>query len=163
MAAAFPPTIWCSLFDVSSPNFSRIPRFVLGLGLVLGLACSSNSNNKPLDSGLDVPTFDFKFGDLPPGCPPMAGNDKNIGATCTKGGNECKGLNLTCTCDGALGIQPPEGTPCFCTSLMFATCDAATTADPNVCGQNATCCGYMNSGSICVPNVCLDGQTCPMF
>jgi hypothetical protein len=35
--------------------------------------------------------------------------------------------------------------------------------DANYCGQGATCCGYMDQGSLCVPNACLDSMTCPAF
>jgi hypothetical protein len=47
--------------------------------------------------------------------------------------------SLRCSCDPYLNVLPPDGTPCFCTLVQFATCDIAPA---NYCGQGATCCGY---------------------
>jgi len=138
------------------------PSVTALFGLVLlGLAaCSSSGGTGSVtDAGIDYLTFDVPFGDLPAGCPPAAANDKGIGAACTKGGNECKG-GLLCACEPHANIQPPDGTPCVCTQLIFSGCD---TVPVGYCGQGATCCSYMNSVSICVPLVCLENATCPMF
>lgn len=123
---------------------------------LLSAACSSGSGGNN-DASHDYLTFDYVFGDLPPGCPPAAANDKGVGAACTKGGGECKN-NLVCACETTLGIVPPEGTPCICTLLIPQSC-ANIPAD--YCGQDAICCGYMDIAAICVPTVCLDTAMCP--
>jgi len=125
----------------------------------LTVGCSSGGGGSLKDAAVtDGITLDFSFGDLPPGCPPMAANDKGVGSTCTRGGMECQN-NLVCTCDTLLGVTPPSDTPCFCTVLGFS---CPGDADPTYCGQNATCCAYMtNGGAICVPDLCLESGMCP--
>ena len=128
--------------------------------LTVGITgCSSGGGGAKSDAGVDYLTFDVPFGDLPPGCPPAAANDKGIGSACTKGGNECKD-GLLCACEAHANIQPPEGTPCVCTKLILSGCDSVPV---DYCGQGATCCSYMNALSICVPLVCLEDATCPML
>lgn len=119
-------------------------------------ACAAGGGGTT-DAGHDYLTFDVSFGDLPPGCPPAAANDKGIGKPCTVGGSECKN-GLLCACEPHLGIQPPDGTPCVCTQLIQSGCDAVPI---DYCGQDATCCSYMNTLSICVPLACLQDATCP--
>lgn len=108
--------------------------------------------------------FDFGFGDLPPGCPPTAGNEKHVGDPCTKGARNCA-PGLLCACDEFNGLVPPADTPCFCT-LLIPPAPGRTCADPALagyCGQGATCCGYMDIAAICVPDVCLNAMMCPTF
>jgi len=142
---------------------SRTAGLARGLLAATALAitvCSSSSGRgSRSDAGGDYLTFDVPFGDLPPGCPPPAANDQGIGSACTNGGNECKN-GLLCACEPHANILPPEGTPCVCTKLIFSGCDAVPV---DYCGQGATCCSYMNALSICVPLVCLENATCPMF
>jgi len=116
------------------------------------------------DASIDF-SIDYVFGDLPPGCPPGAGNDKGVGATCTTGGHQCPSSQI-CTCDMTLGVTPPQGTPCFCTIPIFSADSSKQPCDtiaPGFCGQNATCCAYMSVAAICVPTACLEGSTCPVF
>ena len=106
--------------------------------------------------------------DLPPGCPPEVGNDKQVGKPCTRGGGECgSGSNLRCTCDDFFTIRL-VGVPCMCTLVTLNA-----TGDPdagnlcqiqaaNACGTNASCCAYMSVGTYCVPNICLPGGECPV-
>jgi hypothetical protein len=137
-------------------------------------ACSSGGGGSLHDASisdgdgavLDLLSFDFSFGDLPPDCPPGVANDKGIGAVCTMGGHECPSSNsdsnpLICTCDTTAGVVPPPGTPCFCTVPIFFPCDDSTHVPSDVCGQNATCCSYQEMVSICVPDTCLDAMMCP--
>jgi hypothetical protein len=131
------------------------------VALILGAAACSAGGGKKIDSGTADVVLDFLFGDLPPGCPPGAGNDKNVGGFCTRQGGQCG--SMYCTCDDLVGVQPPVDTPCFCTLVRFATCENLATSEPGFCGQNATCCGYMNQGSLCVPNACLAEMMCPVF
>lgn len=127
-------------------------------------ACSSSGGKRPADAGnQDGFTVDYVFGDLPPGCPPATGNDKHVGDHCTKGGKECPG-NLICACSEYNGVIPPAGTPCFCTlAIIGKVCSDTVAIPPGTCGQGATCCSYMQLGSMCVPNACLEGTTCPVF
>jgi hypothetical protein len=118
-------------------------------------SCSSGGGGK----AQDYVQLDFAFADFPEGCPPAQGDQNGIGAPCTMGGNQCKN-NQVCTCDPILGYLGPPGTPCYCTPLTFATCDQVAS---DFCGASATCCSYMSDGSLCVPTVCLEGATCPMF
>jgi hypothetical protein len=129
------------------------------LALAIAGCSSSGGTGTQTDAAVDYITFDVPFGDLPPGCPPAMPNEKGIGTPCTKGGNECKG-GLLCACEPHANIQPPAGTPCVCTQLIFSGCD---TVSVGYCGQGATCCSYMNAVSICVPLVCLENATCPML
>ena len=137
---------------LSRPSKSLLVGLLL---VVASFSCSSGGGSH--DASVDYLTFDVSFGDLPAGCPPAAANDKGIGGVCTKGGNECKSP-LLCACEPHANIQPPDGTPCVCTQLILSGCDAVPTG---YCGQNATCCSYMNALSICVPLACLQDATCP--
>jgi len=127
--------------------------------VALGAAACSSSQSSNDGSPRDLVSFDISYGELPPGCPPGVANEKGVGGACTMGGNECRG-GLRCSCDPYLNILPPDGTPCFCTLVQFATCDVAPA---NYCGQGATCCGYLQAGSACIPNACLQSQGCPAF
>lgn len=131
------------------------------LSLVFSLsaasACSSGSSS-PVDAAHDYVTFDVSFGDLPPGCPPATANDQGIGGACTIGGGECKN-DLICACEPHANVQPPDGTPCVCTKIVgYSGCG---TIPAGYCGQDATCCSYMDTLSICVPLACLQDATCP--
>jgi len=139
------------------PSPSAVCLVLLLLASLTGAACSSHGGGNA-DASHDYLTFDVAFGDLPPGCPPAAANDKGIGGPCTMGGNECKN-DLICACEPHAGIQPPDGTPCVCTRLMLTGCSNVNVAQ--YCGQGAACCSYMDQASICVPLVCLPDGTCP--
>jgi hypothetical protein len=148
---------------------SRVRLVLMAAGLVMAVgawasvaACSSGGGKTKPDAAGDGISFDWRFGDLPPGCPPAAGNEKNVGKICSHGGKECPS-GLICACESYAGITPPEDTPCVCTiPILGRTCD-----DPMIpagyCGTGATCCGYQNIGSLCVPDVCLPAGMCPMF
>jgi hypothetical protein len=140
-----------------STRLFGIPLLFLALGAA---ACSAGGGGK-LDASFDI-ALDFLWGDLPEGCPPGVANDKNVGAPCTRNGNQCND-GMYCTCDMLLGVEPPADTPCLCTQVRFLTCDNLAINEPGFCGQNATCCGYMNTGSLCVPNACLGEMMCPMI
>lgn len=134
-------------------------------GIGGGVGCSSGGGGALQDASADF-AIDYQFGDLPPGCPPTTGNDKGIGKVCSKGGHQCSGTQI-CTCDTNFGVTPPVNSPCFCTAWFLnqagaqsPTCDSVPAGS---CGQGATCCGYMNVAAICVPNICLDAMTCPVF
>jgi hypothetical protein len=104
--------------------------------------------------------------DLPAGCPPPTGNEKQIGKPCTRGGNQCANdPNLHCTCDDFLTIRL-EGVPCICTFVTVNSNpdagDLCAAQSPTACGTNASCCAYMNIGTYCVPNICLPGGECPV-
>lgn len=128
------------------------------LGVVAVSACSAGGGGKLRDAAMDF-TIDYRFGDLPPGCPPGVSNDKGIGAACTRGGGQCTS-NKICTCDTTLGVTPPPGTPCFCTIAILQSC---ASLPAGTCGQNASCCSYRDQAAICVPDACLDSATCPVF
>lgn len=141
---------------------------VAGLTIALGAwmvvaACSSGGGGKLKDAAVgDGITFDWRFGDLPPGCPPAAPNEKNVGKACSKGGNECP-QGLICACEEYAGVTPPADTPCVCTiPILGKACD-----DPMIpagyCGTGATCCGYNALISLCVPDACLPAMMCPTF
>ena len=142
-------------------RWSLLVLLCVGFAAPLG-ACSSSSSN--VDAAVLDLSIDFSFGDLPPGCPPAAANEKGVGAVCTKGGGECPSP-LICACDTTLGIVPPDNTPCVCTRFISfqkgQTC--ANLPDPNYCGQGAICCSYMNALALCVPTVCLENATCPIL
>jgi len=122
-------------------------------------ACGGGSQTTPVDA-VALPDLAGlgSFPDVPPGCPPGVANDIGVGKTCTKGGKQCPSGQL-CTCDGALGVDPPKGTPCFCTRAWFTpTCPANWS-----CGENATCCSLYSVVSGCVPNICLTDNECPVL
>ena len=128
--------------------------------IVLLTACSAGGGGKLQDAAaVDGFTIDYRFGDLPPGCPPATANDKGIGAPCTRGGGQCPS-SLNCTCDNFAGVTPPEGTPCFCTIPILQRCESIPAG---TCGQKATCCSYMQQFAICVPDICLESAMCPVF
>jgi hypothetical protein len=135
----------------------EIALFCSSFALLAG-ACSSGSGGNT-DAAHDYLTFDVSFGDLPAGCPPAAANDQGIGSVCTVGGGECKN-GLLCACEPHANILPPQGTPCVCTKLIYSGCGTVPT---NYCGQDAMCCSYMDTLSLCVPTACLQDATCPTF
>jgi hypothetical protein len=147
--------------------FLRSALLVGGLLVAVGAwatvaACSSGGGKTVPDGAADGISFDWRFGDLPEGCPPTAGNEKGVGKPCSVGGNECS-AGLLCACDENFGIKPPADTPCFCTQAILGK----TCSDPSIpagyCGTGASCCGYMAVGSLCVPDVCLTAMMCPVF
>jgi hypothetical protein len=142
----------------------RLGSLLLALGAwAVVAACSSSGGRTPPDaSGQDSFSLDFKFGDVPVGCPPGVGNDKNVGSFCSKGGGQC-GAGLICACDSFNGLIPPEDTPCFCTIPILGRACNDPMVPAGLCGQSATCCSYMQLGSICVPDICLGSMTCPVF
>ena len=149
------------------------PR-VLFLTLVLTVAglsqltCSAGGGNPIPDAHPPVDAYEVSL-DLPAGCPPAAGNDKQVGKPCTRGGGECGGgaSNLRCTCDDFFTIRL-VGVPCLCTVVTLNSTgdpDAGNLCDiqpASVCGTNAGCCAYMSVGTYCVPNICLPGGECPV-
>ena len=139
-------------------------------GAVAGLsqvACSAGGGT-PIPDAHPVDAYEVSL-DLPPGCPPATGNDKQVGKPCTRGGGQCGSgsSNLRCTCDDFFTIRL-VGVPCICTIVTLNS-----TGDPdagnlceiqpaNACGTNASCCAYMSVGTYCVPNICLPGGECPV-
>lgn len=121
--------------------------------------CSDNTAH-PVDAARDG-QITVNLPDVPPGCPPSAGNENGIGAPCTANGGECGG-SLTCSCDDRFNYPMPAGMPCFCTNLVFAnTCSS--------CGSNASCCvcdltltTTPITVSACFPSVCLGNGQCPV-
>ena len=85
------------------------------------------------DAAGDGISFDWRFGDLPQGCPPAAGNEKNVGKPCSVGGKECSG-GLICACEPFAGIMPPADTPCFCTIPILGKTCSDPTIPANYCG-----------------------------
>ncbi|MEO5767024.1 MAG: hypothetical protein ABIS92_01610 [Polyangia bacterium] len=134
----------------------------LGTGVVVS-ACSSSGGRIPADADTqDSFSIDYQFGDLPPGCPPAAGNDKRVGTPCSRTASKTQcGGGLICACQDFNGFVPPDDTPCFCTiPILGKVCGDVP---PGYCGQAASCCSYMNVGSICVPDSCLPEMQCPVF
>jgi hypothetical protein len=94
--------------------------------------------------------------DVPPSpdageCSAVTGNDKGIGALCTKGGHEC-GPGLACTMD--LDGTATQG---FCMKL-----GCAATSD---CGAGATCCAPKEGGGLiktCLPEACRPNDCNPV-
>jgi hypothetical protein len=122
----------------------------------------SAGDGGPVNDGAGI----YELGlDLPPGCPPSAGNEKGVGIPCTKNGNECKS-GMRCSCDAILGALL-VGVPCFCTLAQFAQNGSKDPCKDSVpssyCGSNATCCDYMNAAAYCVPSICLPGNQCLVF
>ncbi len=116
-----------------------------------GGAGTGGSSDGPIDMRPD-----FQFPDViveaPPGCPPAAGNEEDVGKACTKGGMECVGTKApTCTCDPVLGADPPQGTPCFCTKTGLGMCSPSSP-----CGAGAKCCQQMMGFVfwVCAPDAC---------
>ncbi len=132
-------------------------------GALAAGACSSNNGHRP-DASRDGLTYDLSL-DLPPGCPPATGNEKGIGAPCTRKGGECASP-LVCACDTVGGLTL-NGVPCICTVAMLnpkpSNPNPCSTQSSSVCGSDATCCNYQNLAFYCSPNVCLPGGQCIDF
>jgi hypothetical protein len=135
------------------PSIVMVSLFTLGCG-----GGSSPGGNR--DGGRDG-QGSLTLPDLPPGCPPKAGNENGIGTPCTKTGSECTGT-LQCSCKDWFGYAMPAEMPCFCTGVTFGPACASS------CGSNATCCTYdvpvqttTVTVSACFPSVCAPGNKCP--
>lgn len=130
--------------------------------LLVASACSSGGGSG--DGGFHDAIIEFSL-DVPAGCPPATGNDKGVGTPCTMGGKQCKN-GLLCTCDPQLGALL-VGVPCFCSLAQFAkngsTVPCKDSVPAGYCGQNATCCNYLNAAAYCVPNICLQDNMCLEF
>ena len=129
---------------------------------LFALACQGSGSSGRQDAGPTTDTSgNLSLPEVPPGCPPDAGNSIGIGAPCTKTGNECTG-GLQCSCKDWYGYTMPASMPCFCTSVGSA-CSG--------CGDNASCCSFQVplgtttlAVSACFPAVCLTGGTqCPVI
>jgi hypothetical protein len=129
---------------------------------VLASACSSSGSTISRDgsAGPSDALTNISLPDLPPGCPPDAGNENGIGKPCTANGNECTG-SLQCSCKNWFGYMMPSGLPCFCTNVSFGnTCTS--------CGSKTSCCTFdvtTNGSTVtvsgCFPSVCLADNKCP--
>jgi len=138
------------------------PRQVI-LASLLAIACNQgggSSGQHDAASPSDAQS-NYSLPEIPPGCPPSAGNENGIGAPCTKTGNECTG-SLKCSCQNWFGYPMPASMPCFCTGVSTGTACAVS------CGSNASCCTYnvpVSSTTItisaCFPGVCAPGGQCP--
>jgi len=130
-------------------------------GLALAAGCSAGGGGA-VEGGVHDAVYEIGL-DLPPGCPPDAGNTLGVGTPCTRGGHECKG-NTLCTCDNFLGVQL-VGVPCYCTLAQLAqpgaTDPCGPPLSPTFCGPGASCCPYQTAAAYCVPNICLPGGMCP--
>jgi hypothetical protein len=136
-------------------------RFAMILGGLILCACNAGGAGPVRAPGSDA-QLQLEMSDPPPGCPPGGkGNDRGIGAACTRNGHECAN-GLSCLCDDRLGMAMPSKMPCFCTDPALGTCAAVNPA----CGANAMCCEFpvtdtqMISG--CFPMVCLWNAKCPV-
>jgi len=132
--------------------------------IVVPLGCSAGGGGVIPDAH-PVDAYEVSL-DLPPGCPPANGNEKQVGKPCTRGGGECgSSSNLVCTCDDFLTIRL-DGLPCICTFVTVSSTpdagDLCATQPSSICGTNASCCAYMTIGTYCVPNICLPGNQCPV-
>jgi hypothetical protein len=131
--------------------------------LAFASACSAGGGGS-VDGGSRDGIVEVSL-DVPPGCPPDAGNAKGIGTPCTPNGGQCKG-DLHCSCDSALGTLL-VGVPCFCSIFQLAQngskapCTDSVTAD--YCGAGATCCNYLTTLAYCVPSICLPDNQCLVF
>jgi hypothetical protein len=137
--------------------------WLLTLCALAGVACSAGGGGMVPDAH-PVDAYEVSL-DLPPGCPPEAGNEKGVGKPCTVGGNECPNNGtLQCTCDPFLGIKL-VGVPCFCTLVSVNSNpdagDLCAALGPNHCGTNAGCCSVSTIGTYCAPEICLPGGMCP--
>lgn len=134
-------------------------RLVLAiLASLLTASCSSNNSpTTPRDASPSDAQTSYTMPEVPPGCPPAAGNEIGIGAPCTRTGNECTG-GFNCSCQNWFTYPMPESMPCFCTEVAFGgACNSP-------CGSNATCCTYTISTitvSACFPAVCAPDGQCP--
>jgi hypothetical protein len=134
-------------------------RMIAASLIVLGCGQGSGSNGGRDASGDTLANITLP--DVPPGCPPDAGNENGIGNPCTATGTECTG-SLQCSCKSWFGYTMPASMPCFCTNVAFAsTCSS--------CGSNASCCMYdvpltptsTVTVSACFPSVCAPNGQCP--
>lgn len=85
-------------------------------------------------------------------CAAVTGNEKGIGASCTKGGGECKS-GLSCSID----LNPGTETTGFC--MQVGGCTTATD-----CGSAASCCAPAQGGGaikICMPEACRPADCTP--
>ena len=129
-----------------------VPLFAVACGP--GGSSSSGRDGAAADTQITV-----SLPDLPPGCPPSAGNDIGVGKPCTATGTECTG-SLQCSCKNWFGYTMPAGMPCFCTNVTTGTKCLS-------CGSSATCCTYdipltiPVTVSACFPAVCAPGGQCP--
>jgi hypothetical protein len=132
----------------------------LTLSTLAAAGCSAGGGGMVPDAH-PVDAYEVSL-DLPPGCPPAAGNEKSVGKPCTQGGKECG--SLQCTCDPFVGVKV-VGIPCFCTLVTLNSNpdagDLCAALDPNFCGSNAGCCSYLTIGTYCAPEICLPGGVCP--
>jgi hypothetical protein len=139
-------------------------RIVSALGLFVAASACSAGGGGTVDTGTMDAVYEVSL-DLPPGCPPDAGNAKGVGVPCTPSGNQCA-AGLRCTCDPVLGALL-VGVPCFCTLAQFAQNGSKDPCSDSVpagyCGGGATCCNYLASAAYCVPNICLPGNMCLVF
>jgi hypothetical protein len=129
--------------------------------LAASASCSAGGGGA-VEGGVHDAIYEISL-DLPPGCPPDAGNTLGVGTPCTRGGHEC-GNGALCTCDNFLGVQL-VGVPCYCTLAQLAQTNSTDPCGPplasNFCGPSATCCPYMTAAAYCVPSICLAGGMCP--
>ena len=146
---------------------ARVLRFfaTLALSTLAVIGCSAGGGGVIPDAH-PFDAYEVSL-DLPPGCPPAAGNDKGVGKPCTPGGNECPNSDtFRCTCDEFLSLKL-VGVPCFCTLLSLNSTgnpdagDLCAAKDPNFCGSNAGCCNVSTIGTYCAPAICLAGGMCP--
>lgn len=135
---------------------------VLAAAVAAGASCSAGGG-KAQDAAFEVLGFDVSLGELPPGCPEnVVENNKHVGRRCTAGGGQCDPTTV-CACDVIAGYRLPEGTPCLCTlPLVMKGCDDPT-VPADYCGNDATCCGYLTTAALCVPNLCLYDMACPVL
>ncbi len=99
--------------------------------IVVPLGCSAGGGGVIPDAH-PVDAYEVSL-DLPPGCPPANGNEKQVGKPCTV----------------TVNSNPDAG-------------DLCATQPSSTCGSNASCCAYMTIGTYCVPNICLPGNECPV-
>jgi hypothetical protein len=137
--------------------------FAWALGLLAAASGCSAGGGVPVEGGVHDAVYELSL-NLPDGCPPPVGNDKGVGIPCTMGGMECKG-GLRCTRDPFFGILL-TGVPGICTLAQLAqtgsTDPCGAPLPVNFCGSNATCCPYLTVAAYCVPNICLEGNLCPV-
>jgi hypothetical protein len=137
-------------------------RVVPAVALLVWVSACSAGGGGAVEGGVHDAVYEVSL-DLPPGCPPDAGNSLGVGKPCTRGGHQCTG-NLLCTCDDFLHIQL-VGVPCYCTFAQLAqpgTIDpCGPPLSPTFCGAGAMCCPYQSAAAYCVPNICVPDGMCP--
>ena len=133
-----------------------VPLFALACGQGSG---SSGNRDASRDTSADT-QVNISLPEVPPGCPPAAGNENGIGKPCTATGTECTGT-LQCSCKNWFGYTMPASMPCFCTNVSFG-------GSCSNCGSNAPCCTYtipLTGASVkvsaCFPSVCAPNGQCP--